>query len=64
MQPKPIIVLDESTYLISGNKSIPSILQKVWDEKLKNTQIMMVLCGSGAGPRLSASSSLPGRSLF
>ncbi|MEN4012471.1 MAG: ATP-binding protein [Bellilinea sp.] len=49
MQPKPIIVLDEFTYLISGNKAIPSILQKVWDEKLKNTQIMMVLCGSYIG---------------
>ena len=48
-QPKPIIVLDEFTYLISGNKAIPSILQKVWDEKLKNTQIMMVLCGSYIG---------------
>ena len=48
-QPKPIIVLDEFTYLISGNKAIPSILQKVWDETLKNTQIMMVLCGSYIG---------------
>jgi len=49
MQSKPIIVLDEFTYLISGNKAIPSILQKVWDEKLKNTQIMMILCGSYIG---------------
>ena len=49
MQPKPIIVLDEFTYLISGNKAIPSILQKVWDETLKNTPIMMVLCGSYIG---------------
>ena len=49
MQSKPIIVLDEFTYLISGNKAIPSILQKVWDETLKNSQIMMVLCGSYIG---------------
>jgi AAA+ ATPase superfamily predicted ATPase len=48
-QPKPIIVLDEFTYLISGNKAIPSIMQKVWDETLKNTQIMIVLCGSYIG---------------
>ena len=27
--------LDEFTYLIGGNKAIPSILQKVWDERLK-----------------------------
>ena len=49
MHPKPIIVLDEFTYLISGNKAIPSILQKVWDETLKNSQIMLVLCGSYIG---------------
>lgn len=49
MQPKPIVILDEFTYLISGNKAIPSIMQKVWDEKLKNTQIMLVLCGSYIG---------------
>ena len=49
IQPKPIIILDEFTYLISGNKAIPSILQKVWDEKLKDTSLMMVLCGSYIG---------------
>jgi hypothetical protein len=49
MQPRPIIILDEFTYLISGNKAIPSILQKVWDEKLKNTKVMLVLCGSYIG---------------
>ena len=49
MQPRPIIILDEFTYLISGNKAIPSILQKVWDEKLKDTRIMLVLCGSYIG---------------
>ncbi len=46
---RPIIVLDEFTYLISGNKAIPSILQKVWDERLKNTQVKLVLCGSYIG---------------
>jgi hypothetical protein len=46
---RPIIVLDEFTYLMSGNKAIPSILQKVWDERLKNTQVMLVLCGSYIG---------------
>jgi AAA+ ATPase superfamily predicted ATPase len=44
-----IVVLDEFTYLISGNKAIPSILQKAWDERLKNTQIKLVLCGSYIG---------------
>lgn len=45
----PIVVLDEFTYLISGNKAIPSILQKVWDERLKDTRIKLVLCGSYIG---------------
>jgi len=49
MQPRPVVVLDEFTYLISGNKAIPSILQKVWDETLKDTHLMLVLCGSYIG---------------
>ena len=49
MQPRPVVVLDEFTYLISGNKAILSILQKVWDERLKNTQIVLILCGSYIG---------------
>ncbi|TLN12197.1 ATP-binding protein [bacterium] len=49
MQPRPVIILDEFTYLISGNKAIPSILQKVWDETLKNTRLLLVLCGSYIG---------------
>ena len=46
---RPIIVLDEFTYLITGNRAIPSILQKVWDERLKDTKVMLVLCGSYIG---------------
>jgi AAA+ ATPase superfamily predicted ATPase len=46
---RPVVVLDEFTYLMSGNKAIPSILQKVWDERLKNTRIMLILCGSYIG---------------
>jgi uncharacterized protein len=46
---RPIVVLDEFTYLISGNKAIPSILQKAWDERLKSTSIMLILCGSYIG---------------
>jgi len=46
---RPVVVLDEFTYLISGNKAIPSILQKVWDERLKNTRVMLILCGSYIG---------------
>ncbi|MGQ9556310.1 MAG: ATP-binding protein, partial [Anaerolineae bacterium] len=46
---RPVVVLDEFTYLISGNKAIPSILQKVWDESLRHTHLMLVLCGSYVG---------------
>jgi AAA+ ATPase superfamily predicted ATPase len=46
---RPVIVLDEFTYLISGNKAILSILQKVWDERLRNSRVMIVLCGSYIG---------------
>lgn len=49
MEPRPIVVLDEFTYLISGNKAVPSILQKVWDARLRNTHLMMALCGSYIG---------------
>jgi uncharacterized protein len=46
---RPIVVLDEFTYLISGNKAIPSLLQKVWDETLRRTQVFLILCGSYVG---------------
>lgn len=46
---RPIVVLDEFTYLVGGNKTIPSILQKVWDERLKNSMVFLILCGSYIG---------------
>jgi AAA+ ATPase superfamily predicted ATPase len=46
---RPVVVLDEFTCLISGNKAVPSILQKVWDQVLSQTRIFLVLCGSYVG---------------
>jgi len=46
---RPIVVLDEFTYLISGNRAIPSVLQKVWDETLRHSKVFLVLCGSYVG---------------
>ncbi len=46
---RPVVVMDEFTYLISGNGAIPSILQKVWDERLNSTRVMLILCGSYVG---------------
>lgn len=43
---KLIVIIDEFPYMCRGNKSIPSILQKLWDEVLKNSNLILVLCGS------------------
>lgn len=32
--------------MCKDNSSIPSILQNLWDEVLKDSNIMLVLCGS------------------
>lgn len=41
-----ILVLDEFQYLGKANPAFPSILMKIWDEKLKEQNIMLILCGS------------------
>jgi len=43
---KKILVIDEFPYMCKGNVSIPSILQNLWDEKLKDANVMIILCGS------------------
>ena len=43
---KKLLVIDEFPYMVKGNNSIPSILQNLWDEKLRNDNVMIVLCGS------------------
>ncbi len=43
---KKLIVIDEFPYMCKGNKSIPSILQNLWDNELKDTDVMIILCGS------------------
>ena len=43
---KLIVVLDEFQFLGKANEAFPSILMKIWDKKLKNTNIMLILCGS------------------
>jgi AAA+ ATPase superfamily predicted ATPase len=44
-----VVVLDEFTYLIDANPAIPSILQRLWDARLQETQLMLILCGSYVG---------------
>lgn len=43
---KKLIVIDEFPYMCKGNKSIPSILQYLWDAEFKDQNVMIVLCGS------------------
>ncbi len=43
---KKLIVIDEFPYMCRGNKSIPSILQNLWDAELQNSNVMIILCGS------------------
>ncbi len=46
---RPVVIVDEFTYLIDGDRAIPSVLQKAWDEKLKSGNVFLVLCGSYVG---------------
>ena len=43
---KRLVVLDEFPYMCNGNGSIPSILQNLWDNVLKDANVMVILCGS------------------
>lgn len=43
---KYIIVIDEFSYLIERDDTIPSVFQVIWDEFLKDKDIMLILCGS------------------
>lgn len=41
-----VVVIDEFPYLIAENDSLPSYLQSFVDERLRETDSMLVLCGS------------------
>ena len=43
---KKLVVIDEFPYMCKGNESIPSVLQNLWDDLLKDENIMLILCGS------------------
>ncbi len=43
---KKLLVIDEFPYMCRGNKSIPSILQNLWDAELRDSNVMIILCGS------------------
>ena len=43
---KKLLVIDEFPYACKVNESIPSVLQVLWDEKLRRENVMIILCGS------------------
>lgn len=43
---KKLLIIDEFPYMVKGNRSIPSILQNLWDSRLKDENVMIILCGS------------------
>jgi AAA+ ATPase superfamily predicted ATPase len=44
-----VVVLDEFPYMVAAHPPLASILQRLWDQVLKDTRIMLVLCGSYIG---------------
>lgn len=43
---KPIIVIDEFQYIGKSNPAFPSVFQRIWEEVLKDKDVMVILCGS------------------
>lgn len=43
---KIVVIMDEFQYLGKMNPAFPSIFQRIWDEILKESNIMVILCGS------------------
>ncbi|QXJ32411.1 ATP-binding protein [Saccharolobus shibatae] len=46
---KVVLALDEFQYLIESERSITSLIQRAWDEKLKDSKIFLILTGSSIG---------------
>jgi uncharacterized protein len=44
-----VVVLDEFTYLIESDSTLPIVLQRLWDHRLKQANVLLVLTGSHAG---------------
>lgn len=43
---KPVLIIDEFQYLGKANPAFPSVFQRVWDELLMQSGVMVILCGS------------------
>ncbi|MBD5560344.1 MAG: ATP-binding protein [Clostridia bacterium] len=43
---KSVIILDEFQYLGQNCPAFPSIMQRIWDNNLQGSNVMLILCGS------------------
>lgn len=43
---RKLVIIDEFPYLVKSDNSLPSLIQNLWDHVLKNSNVMLVLCGS------------------
>lgn len=43
---KHVLVMDEFPYMVEGNRSLPSVLQKMWDHYFKDLNVMFIISGS------------------
>lgn len=41
-----VIILDEFPYLVQSAPEVPSLLQKIWDQRAASSRALLVLCGS------------------
>ena len=46
---KVVLVIDEFQYLAKSTPGYPSLIQGLWDERLKDMNVMLILCGSLVG---------------
>ena len=46
LQERLVVVIDEFQYFCESTPSLPSVLQKVWDEQARFSRVMLILCGS------------------
>lgn len=62
---RPVIIINEITYLLDGNRELLTTLQQVWDAKLCQANLFLLLCGSYVGmierEILAANAPLSGR---
>ncbi len=46
---RPIVIINEITYLLDGNRELLATLQRVWDQQLRSANLFLLLCGSYVG---------------